>query len=162
MKLNTSVPRLIPALALLALIGLSACGGNAPAGPTAQPSPTPAPTPLPRVVLGTGTFNDEAPNPGSSATNSFFAFETQAGRMDVRATWGTSSLLRIYIYASTCTASRLDSGQCGTVLGSVEGRTSPAFLGDVGVPDGTITIRLENLGAGPTGPGVWEAGLIRY
>lgn len=82
--------------------------------------------------------------------------------MDVRATWGTSSLVRIYIYNATCTAPRLDAGQCETVLGSVEGKTSPAVLGDVGVPDGTITIRFENLGAGPTGPGTWEAGLVRY
>jgi len=160
--MNTSVARLFPALALLAVIGLSACGGTEPAGPTAQPSPTPPPTPLPRVVLGTGTFNDEAPNPGSSATNSFFAFETQAGRMDVRATWGTPAMVRIFIYSGTCTATRFDAGQCGTELGSVAGRTSPAFLGDVGVPDGTITLRLENLGVGPTGPGTWEAGLIRY
>lgn len=115
-----------------------------------------------RVLLGTGTFNDEAPTPGSSATNSFFAFETHAGRMDVRATWGTPSLVRIFIYNGTCAADRLDAGQCETVLGSGEGRTSPVVLGDVGVPDGTITIRLENLGVGPTGPGVWEAGLIRY
>jgi len=160
--MNNPVPRLIPALGLLALIGLSACGGTA-SGPTGQPSPTATPTPVPvRVVLGTGTFNDEAPNPASSATNSFFSFATQAGRMDVRATWGTSSLVRIYIYNATCTAPRLDAGQCETVLGSVEGKTSPAVLGDVGVPDGTITIRFENLGAGPTGPGTWEAGLVRY
>lgn len=146
----------------MAVGALSGCGGAEPAGPTAQPSPTPFPTPLPRVVLGTGTFNDEAPTPGSSATNSFFAFQTQAGRMDVRATWGTASLVRIYIYNATCTAIRLDAGQCETVLGSAPGRTNPAFLGDVGVPDGMVTIRFENLGAGPTGPGTWEAGLIRY
>ena len=163
LKLNTLGPRLIPAVVFAALIGLPGCGGTTPAGPTGQPLPTPTPTPLPaRVVLGTGTFNDEAPNPDSSATNSFFAFETQAGRMDVRATWGTSSLVRLYIYAGTCSAPRIEAGDCGTVLGSVEGRTSPAFLGDVGVPDGTITLRFENLGVGPTGPGTWEAGLVRY
>lgn len=82
--------------------------------------------------------------------------------MDVRATWGTPALVRIHIYNGTCTTSALDAGQCGTVLGSVAGKTSPAALGDVGVPDGTITIRLENLGVGPTGPGTWEVGLIRY
>lgn len=82
--------------------------------------------------------------------------------MDVRAVWGTSALVRIYIYNATCTASRLDAGQCETVLGSVAGKTSPAVLGDVGVPDGTITIRFENLGVGPTGAGTWEVGLIRY
>ena len=157
--MNTFGPRLIPALALASLMGLSACGGTA-SGPTAQPSPTPAPQP--RVILGTGTFNDEAPNPGSSATNSFFTIQTQAGRLDVRATWGTPALVRIYIYSATCTATRLDAGQCETVLGGVAGKTSPSLLSDVGVPDGTITIRFENLGAGPTGPGTWEAGLIRY
>ena len=151
-----------PALGLLALVGLSACGGTS-SGPTAQPSPTATPTPVQvRAVLGTGTFNDEAPNPGSSATNSFFTIPTPAGRMDVRAVWGTSALVRIYIYNATCTASRLDAGQCETVLGSVAGKTSPAVLGDVGVPDGTITIRFENLGVGPTGAGTWEVGLIRY
>ncbi len=159
--MNNPVPRLIPALGLLALIGLSACGGTA-SGPTGQPSPTPVPTPQPRVILGTGTFNDEAPNPGSSATNSFFTIQTQAGRLDVRATWGTPALVRIYIYNATCTATRLDAGQCETVLGSVAGKTSPSLLSDVGVPDGTITIRFENLGVGPTGAGTWEAGLIKY
>ncbi len=160
--MNTALRRLTPALSLLALIGVSACGGTA-SGPTAQPSPSATPTPVPvRVVLGTGTFNDEAPNPGSSATNSFFTIPTQAGRMDVRATWGTPALVRISIYNATCTATRLDAGQCETVLGSVAGRTTPAVLTDVGVPDGTITIRLENLGAGPTGAGAWEVGLIKY
>ncbi len=160
--MNTFGPRLIPALALASLMGLSACGGTT-SGPTAQPSPTATPTPVPvRVVLGTGTFNDEAPNPGSSATNSFFTIQTQAGRLDVRATWGTPALVRIYIYNATCTATRLDAGQCETVLGDVAGRTSPSLLGDVGVPDGAITIRFENLGVGPTGAGTWEAGLIKY
>lgn len=158
--MNTSVRRFTPVLAVLALVA-SACGGTA-SGPTAQPSPTPAPTPFPRVVLGTGTFNDEAPNPGSSATNSFFTIPTQAGRMDVRAAWGTPALVRISIYNATCTATRLDAGQCETVLGSVAGRATPAVLTDVGVPDGTITIRLENLGVGPTGAGTWEVGLIKY
>lgn len=115
------------------------------------------------MLLGTGIFNDEAPNPGSSATNSFFTIQTMAGgRLDVRATWGTPALVRIYIYNGTCDSPRIQAGQCETVLGSAEGRTSPAILGDVGVPDGTITLRFENLGAGPTGPGVWEAGLVRY
>lgn len=82
--------------------------------------------------------------------------------MDVRATWGTPALVRIHIYNGTCTSTRLDAAQCETVLGSVPGKTSPVVLSDVGVPDGTITIRLENLGVGPTGPGTWEVGLIRY
>ena len=70
--------------------------------------------------------------------------------------------MRIHIYNGTCTALLLEAGQCQTVLGSVEGRTSPVVLDDVGVPNGTITIRLENLGVGPTGAGVWEVGLTRY
>ena len=82
--------------------------------------------------------------------------------MDVRAIWGTPALVAIHIYNGTCTATRLDAAQCETVLGSVAGKTSPVVLGDVGVPDGTITIRLQNLGVGPTGAGTWEVGLIRY
>ena len=135
-RVKMTLPRIVPALALVALAG---CGGGS-TGPTPVLTPTPRPTATNVVIQG---------GQGLEANHiQRLVFTTPvAGRIDVTVDWQLDSDdLDVYVARGSCNFDQFFGGQC-EVLGRSESRTAkPETASVASAAAGRYTLFIGNHG----------------
>ena len=133
-------PLLASAAALAA--GLTGCGGNSPAGPTASPTPPPPPAAVTSVVTQ-GAFSRLRAN---FITDIPFT-TTATGTLEVRVDWTfADDHILVYVARGACSFQQLASDQCTLVVSSESRQPKPRVLTMPGAAAANYVLWVGNLG----------------